>query len=397
MAGRVSARRLAPHMSLSPGCFRRPLTSASLGGADSSVPQSGPLGISARPDARRGLVGLASMPSPLSQYSRIGDGNVLGSFRTASFAVFAGAFLLSQVKCEADVDENASRNVNVSVDEGDFSAFTRDDSHNSTNNGASSKQVESNEVLQGSTREVHVQLPTDKLSCQRVHSNPSRRKEQVVLLSAGSFNPPTFMHLRMLELARETLLNEGYDVIGAYISPVNGAYKKAGLVASEHRVQMCQLAAQDSPFIMVDTWESKQLSYQPTLFVLQRFDTALNPPLTPDNEKVRPVLVCGADLLESFGVPGVWQPEQVKKILSNYGIVCITRGGSNARKFIQDNDLLYEHRKRVVIVDEWITNDISATKLRQNISRGLSIKYLTPDSVISYINNHSLYQRDRVG
>ena len=44
---------------------------------------------------------------------------------------------------------------------------------------------------------------------------------------------------------------EGYDVLGAYMSPVHDAYAKKGLAPVAHRIAMCQLAAQTSPLIMV--------------------------------------------------------------------------------------------------------------------------------------------------
>ncbi|GKV19359.1 hypothetical protein SLEP1_g29635 [Rubroshorea leprosula] len=66
-------------------------------------------------------------------------------------------------------------------------------------------------------------LPQDKLSLGSITNGD---KMYVVLVATGSFNPPTFMHLRMFELARDALNAEGYCVIGGYMSPVNDAYKK---------------------------------------------------------------------------------------------------------------------------------------------------------------------------
>lgn len=41
-------------------------------------------------------------------------------------------------------------------------------------------------------------------------------------------------------------------------------------------------------------------------------------------------MVCGADVLESFVTPGVWVEEQVREILNDHGVVCITRYGNNS-------------------------------------------------------------------
>lgn len=78
---------------------------------------------------------------------------------------------------------------------------------------------------------MDVPLPFDKLALKLVdekslHETISNGKTHVVLVATGSFNPPTFMHLRMFELARDALNSEGYCVIGGYMSPVNDAYKK---------------------------------------------------------------------------------------------------------------------------------------------------------------------------
>ncbi|ONI11374.1 hypothetical protein PRUPE_4G103800 [Prunus persica] len=97
--------------------------------------------------------------------------------------------------------------------------------------------------------------PLSKLALHLVNHD-DKDKKYVVLVATGSFNPPTYMHLRMLELARDALSSEGFCVIGGYMSPVNDAYYKRGLISAEHRVQLCRLACQSSEFIMVDPWEN---------------------------------------------------------------------------------------------------------------------------------------------
>ena len=37
------------------------------------------------------------------------------------------------------------------------------------------------------------------------------------------------------------------------------------------------------------------------------------------------MLLCGADMLESFIKPGIWFPEHVEEILGQHGVVCIAR------------------------------------------------------------------------
>jgi nicotinamide mononucleotide adenylyltransferase len=49
---------------------------------------------------------------------------------------------------------------------------------------------------------------------------------KVLLLACGSFNPPTLLHLRMFEVARDTLRKQGLQVVGGVISPVHDGYGK---------------------------------------------------------------------------------------------------------------------------------------------------------------------------
>ncbi|KAL4579979.1 hypothetical protein LXL04_016151 [Taraxacum kok-saghyz] len=239
-------------------------------------------------------------------------------------------------------------------------------------------------------------LPLDKLSLESTEENSSshpntKRKVHIVLVSTGSFNPPTFMHLRLFELARDALNSKGYNVVGGYMSPVNHAYQKKGLIPSEHRITMCQLACKSSDFVMVDSWEAKQTSFQRSLTVLSRIrsffcDNGLIP-----TGSLKVMLVCGSDLLGSFGIPGAWIPDHIRIICRDYGVVCIRREGQDIEKIISRDDILTEYKSNIEVVDELVPNRISSTLVRDCVSRGLSVKYLTSDEVIDYIKRNQLY------
>lgn len=105
-------------------------------------------------------------------------------------------------------------------------------------------------------------------------------------------------------------------------------------------------------------------------------------------------LLCGADVLESFGVPNLWKPEDIAEIVSSHGIVCITRGGTDTERLIQQSDALWENRKNIYITREWVTNDISATHVRRALRRGQSVRYLLSDPVLWYIQQKGLYSAE---
>lgn len=237
--------------------------------------------------------------------------------------------------------------------------------------------------------EVEVPLPTEKLS-----ADPNRdggRQGGVVLVATGSFNPPTYMHLRMFELAKDELQQRGYPVLSGYMSPVNDAYKKKGLLPAVHRIRFCELACKSSSFVMVDRWEAMQKGYQRTLTVLSRVQNSLCKDGLAGQDSLKVMLLCGSDLLESFSTPGVWIPDQVRTICKDFGVVCIRREGKNVEKLISNSEILQECRDNIISVDEIVPNQISSSRVRECIRSSLSIKYLTCDEVIEYIREHKLY------
>ncbi|KAL2316643.1 hypothetical protein Fmac_030519 [Flemingia macrophylla] len=238
-------------------------------------------------------------------------------------------------------------------------------------------------------------LSLDKLALDLIHNKPSNgnksNKIYVVLVATGSFNPPTFMHLRMFELARDALSSDGFCVIGGYMSPVNDAYKKKSLISAEHRIRLCHLACKSSDFVMVDPWEASQSTYQRTLTVLSRVHDSVCMTGLVSRESLKVMLLCGSDLLHSFGIPGFWIRDQVKTICRDYGVVCIRREGQDIEKTLSEDEILNENQDNIKVVDELVPNQISSTRVRDCIARGLSIKYLTADEVIDYINEQQLY------
>lgn len=59
---------------------------------------------------------------------------------------------------------------------------------------------------------------------------------RVVLLACGCYNPPTIMHLRMFEAARDFLESRHRcNVVEGIMSPVADCFGKPELVAAKHR------------------------------------------------------------------------------------------------------------------------------------------------------------------
>jgi len=158
-------------------------------------------------------------------------------------------------------------------------------------------------------------------------------------------------------------------------------------------LNMCELAVVSSRWLMVDHWEAMKKDYTTTRVVLEHvckeLETAL-PQLAP----ITPMLVCGADLLDSFHLPGVWDPADMRKILGDWGVVCLERAGASVSDMISRSDILKPYKHQIHIVPQLIMNDISSTKIRTALREGRSIKYLMPDNVVDYIYAHKLWMTD---
>lgn len=57
----------------------------------------------------------------------------------------------------------------------------------------------------------------------------------------------------------------------------------------------------------------------------------------------------------------------------------------------QATDSLAKWRNNIYIISQMIQNDVSSTKIRLFLRRGLSVRYLLPAAVIDYIEAHGLY------
>ncbi|KAK7036419.1 Nicotinamide/nicotinic acid mononucleotide adenylyltransferase 1 [Paramarasmius palmivorus] len=227
-------------------------------------------------------------------------------------------------------------------------------------------------------------FPDDRLNTVMRDSS----KTPVVLVACGSFSPVTYLHLRMFEMAKDyARQNTDFEIVGGYLSPVSDMYKKPGLLSAEHR-----LAAEDT-WLMIDPWEAFQ-SYQRTAVVLDHFDHELNTVRggvrTVDGEQrnVRVMLLAGSDLISTMSEPGVWSYEDLDHILSRYGCFIIERAGTDVE---QATDALARWRSNIHIISQLIQNDVSSTKVRLFLRRGLSVRYLLPTPVVNYIEQNGLY------
>ncbi|KAL7729812.1 hypothetical protein ACLKA6_014673 [Drosophila palustris] len=235
---------------------------------------------------------------------------------------------------------------------------------------------------------------------------------RIAFIACGCFSPPTPMHLRMFEIARDFFeMHATHKVVGGIISPTHDSYGKKGLAPSLDRCAMVKLAVQSSSWIRLSDWEVHQPQWMRTQSVLQYHQNYLNNFInSPGDEEqngllpgwlpqglrdrkdpIRLKLLCGADLLESFAVPGLWANEDIEEIVANYGLVVISRCGSNPEKFIFESDILSKYQRNITLITNWVPNEVSSSLVRRLLGRGESVKYLLDDLVLNYVIRQGLY------
>jgi len=224
---------------------------------------------------------------------------------------------------------------------------------------------------------------------------PTTNKPLVVLVSCGSYSPITNMHLLVFEQARNYLqLETGkFEIIGGFLSPVHDAYGKATLIPQQHRLSMCEAAVQSSKWLSVQQWEIKQLGWTTTAETLCKYQEALNRAHLTD-QPIRVKFLCGADVIESTLIPNLWSPADLDLIFGTIGVAVIERVGLDLPALIASSPVLSKYADNIDLVPQRISNTISSTTVRKLIQAQQSVRFLTPDAVIEYIQANKLYGHD---
>ena len=161
---------------------------------------------------------------------------------------------------------------------------------------------------------------------------------------------------------------------------------------------MCQLAIDKaSNWLMVDTWEAEKKEYSPTAQVLDHFENEINVTRNGidagngNRKQVSIALLAGADLIQTMSTPGVWSEKDLDHILGRYGTFIIERSGTDIDEALAS---LNTYRDNIHVIQQLIQNDVSSTKIRLFLRRGMSVQYLIPAPVVEYIEQNHLFDDD---
>lgn len=183
----------------------------------------------------------------------------------------------------------------------------------------------------------------------------------------GTFDPPHLGHLLVAEFARAEL---GLDRV-LFIPAASPPHKThVNVTPPVHRLAMVRLAVQRNSAFVVDDREIRRGGVSYTLDTLNE--------LSVDDSLGALVLLIGQDNMLEFST---WKsPEQIVELAR---VVVLTRPG-----FSLESRPPLSHAMTLCEVPEI---DISSRDIRRRVREGLSIRYLVPEAVASYIGEHHLY------
>lgn len=205
-------------------------------------------------------------------------------------------------------------------------------------------------------------------------------------LLGGTFNPIHLGHLRMAQELAETLnLNEV-----RFIPSANPPHKPAPDISAEHRAAMVQLAIANNPLFTFDNRELRRTGASYTIDTLQSLRSELG-------ADVSLVLFMGSDAFTKFHTWHRWQ-----EIINLCHIALVQRPLASKEPlpkildtflhnhYSENTQDLHETSAGFVTMQAITPLEISSTAIRNALQNKRSARYLTPQCVLDYIEQHQL-------
>jgi nicotinate-nucleotide adenylyltransferase len=214
--------------------------------------------------------------------------------------------------------------------------------------------------------------------------------QQAIGILGGTFDPIHFGHLRTaLELC------QGLDLAEVRLVPCyQPVHRKTPIASPEQRLQMARHAIEFEPALKVDDIEIQRKGPSYTIDTLIALREKL--PLTPL------CLIMGIDALLSFSSWHRWQD-----ILGLAHLIVVHRPQYQLPQTGIIADLLKDRLKTTssalheslngnIVLHPVTSLEISATDIRKQIAMGKNPRYLLPNNVYKYIQDHGVYSLGRI-
>jgi nicotinate-nucleotide adenylyltransferase len=190
----------------------------------------------------------------------------------------------------------------------------------------------------------------------------------------GTFDPPHIGHLILAEYARGTLDFERLLFVPAADPPHKQDEHKAAI---EHRLAMLKFAIADNPHFEISRADIDRPGPHYSVDMVRVIGEEY-----PDAELY---FVMGGDSLTDL--PHWHRPAE---FIQQCKLAVMRRPDENVHAGMHDA-VLPGLSERVVMIDAPLVG-ISSTLIAERVGQGQSIRYLVPDSVLSYIVQNRLYE-----
>jgi nicotinate-nucleotide adenylyltransferase len=209
-----------------------------------------------------------------------------------------------------------------------------------------------------------------------------KRRNDAIGIFGGTFNPIHYGHLRLAEDVREEFSLGSVIFIPSRVPPHKEI--KPGIGPAE-RLAMLERAIRGNPSFRCDDVEIRREGVSYTIdtveYVYGAFAFA-----------GKPFFIVGSDLLADLDT---WK--EIGRLLDRITFIVLLRGGVSAdealslarpiERFLGKGETVGDH----FLFSSGRKIDITSSEIREKVAGGKSIRYLVPDGVLSYIEEHGLY------
>lgn len=204
----------------------------------------------------------------------------------------------------------------------------------------------------------------------------------------GTFDPIHHGHLRLAWEAYVRLGLREVRLIPCHLPP----HRDTPSSSPRHRLEMTRLACEGVPGMVVDDWEIRRDSPSYSVETLAHLRQQWG-------ESTQLVFLMGLDAFHQFTRWHQWQG-----ILELAHLWVVRRPGASTPSADSAEGQLLQQRgcapsalldttAGAICLYDSTALDIAATTLRQQMARGISPRFLLPDSVRDYIEHHDLYRQ----
>jgi nicotinate-nucleotide adenylyltransferase len=211
---------------------------------------------------------------------------------------------------------------------------------------------------------------------------PTQRKAGLMGLNigvfGGTFDPVHYGHLLVAEQAAEKAGLDSILFMPSGIPPHKPLHTVSPAI---HRFSMVNEAVAGNAGFSVSRVEIDRPGLTYTIDTLRELSASFD-----NSSSIR--MIIGADVLDELET---WRDFQEVSRLC--GFVAITRPGIPKERFISQAERLSAKYGMHVCLIETPLMGISSSDIRKRVFEGLSIRYMTPETVIRYIEEHRLYKQ----